>query len=327
MYKIIPCLCLIMMPFLLSAQNDEIIKHENLVYYNSSIKEYLQYMRENTEDAQMLAMIDSMAKYNMALEEKLNSVVLPEVEEEPAEIAMENEESEEITEEYPAPEYESEEQGEEDFESFGMDKFMPFKRKFKTSFEIQVGINNLNIKSVAAGVNEPEVYTPASWYWDFALLTKNRLGGKNSKVALSYGFSYLINRFSMDNDVRLTIINDKPEFVEVSGAKNNPKLNIGYLTVPVAFDFKLSKGFQFSLGGFAGYRVHTVQKLETKPDYERIEEVRFANYRLNNWLYGAKVSIGLRGFNLVGRYCFNNLFRENNNYDVNTFMIGTSFRM
>lgn len=327
MYKIILSLGLIMIPFLMSAQNDEIVKHENLVYYNSSVKEYLQYMRDNTDDAVMLSLIDSMAKYNIILEEKLNNVVLPEIAEEPAEISMENEETEEMTEDYPSPDDETEEQGEEDFESFGMDRFIPFKRKFKTSLEIQVGINNLNINSVAAGVNEPEVYTPASWYWDFALLTKNRLGGKNSKVALSYGFSYLINRFSMDNDVRLTIINDQPEFVEVTGAKNNPKLNIGYVTVPLAFDFKLSKGFQFSIGGFAGYRVHTVQKLEIKPDYERIEEVRFANYRLNNWLYGAKVSIGLRGFNLVGRYCFNNLFRENDHYEFNTFMLGTSFRI
>ena len=329
MHKILLYLGLFIMPVVVSAQNDEIVKHENLVYYNTSINEYLQYMKDNSDDVKIISLIDSMEKYNKQLEEILNNVVLPESVSQPAEIADEesDEAMEEMPEIYPAPDYDMEDQQEEDFEGFGMDKFMPFKRKFKTSFEIQVGINNLNIKSVAAGVNEPEVYTPASWYWDFALLTKNRLGGKNSKVALSYGFSYLINRFSMDNDVRLTIINDQPEFVEVSGAKNNPKLNVGYLTIPLAFDFKLSKGFQFSIGGFAGYRVHTVQKLETKPDYERIEEVRFANYRLNNWLYGAKVSIGLRGFNLVGRYCFNNLFRENNHYDFNTFMIGTSFRM
>ncbi|MFZ1705917.1 MAG: outer membrane beta-barrel protein [Saprospiraceae bacterium] len=315
-------------------QSDEIVQHENLVYYNSSIKEYLMYMKENTQDPEILDLINSMEKYNLVLEEKLANVVLPEsaeMEEEFIDESMPEEDMEEDIQEdmeqYGMPEEDMQEGMEEDFESFGMNRFMPFKKKFKTSFEIQVGINNIHKNSVSANANDPEIYTPSSWYWEFGLLTKNRLGSKKSKVALSYGLSYLINRFSMDNDLRLDVINNQPEFVEIDNVKNNPKLNIGYLNIPLALDFKLSKGFQCSLGGFVGYRVMTKQKLETKPNFERIEEERFANYKLNNWLYGAKVSLGLKGFNIVGRYCFNNLFRDNDNYDFNTFMIGTSFRI
>ena len=312
-------------PLGLVAQNDAISNHENLVYYNSSVKDYLSYMRDLTNDQEKLALIDSMIKYNLLMEENLNNTVLPEYDA-----------TEEQMEEMPSdstwdygmenPEYESEDM-EEDYKSFGMNKFIPFKNKIKTKFEIQFGVNNIHINAISQNAIEPEVHTPASWFWEFGLLTNNRIGKKNSKVALSYGFSYLINRFSMDNDVRLDVINNQPQFVEVAGAKRNPKLNIGYITVPLALDFKFSKGFQCSIGGFAGYRVHTVQKLETKPGYERIEEERFANYRLNNWTYGAKFSVGLRGFNLVGRYCFSNLFRETTPYDMNVFMIGTSLRI
>lgn len=309
----------------LQAQDDVIAKHENLVYYNSSIKEYLQYMKENTDDPEILELIGSMETQNGLIEEKLAKVVLPEVMEEvpmPAEPETPAEEPEEYT--YPEAE---ESTGDEDFEGFGMNKFIPFRNKVKTIFEIQFGINNFNQKNPSESVNNPEIYTPSSWYWDFSILTKNRLGGKNSKVALSYGFSYLINRFSMDNDVRLALVNNQPEFVNFAEANSNPKLNIGYVTVPVAFDVKLSKGFNFSIGGFMGYRVHTVQKLNSKVTYERIEEERFANYKLNNWIYGAKVSLGLKGINIVGRYCFNNLFRDNPNYEINTFMIGTAIRI
>lgn len=315
------------LPFGMKAQNDIIENHETLVYYNSTIKDYLSYMKDLTDDKEKIALIDSLMKYNQLLEENLNNTVLPEV-------AME--EVPEPVEEMPSdttwdygmenPDFEGEEM-EEDYESFGMNKFIPFKSKIKTKFEIQFGINNVNINSVAANSIEPEIHTPASWFWEFGLLTNNRIGKKNSKVALSYGFTYLVNRFSMDNDVRLALVNNEPQFVPVDNANKNPKLNIGYITVPLALDFKFSKGFQCSIGGFAGYRVHTVQKLETKPGYERIEEERFANYRLNNWTYGAKFSIGLRGFNLVGRYCFSNLFRDSTPYDMNVFMIGTSLRI
>lgn len=328
MQKFIYVILILAFPFILKSQNEEIAKHENLVYYNSSIKDYLNYMKEYTEDPEKLALIDSMMKYSLIMEENLNNTVLPEY--------TEAEDSDEIIEEMPSdssynydfenPEEPAEEPDDE-YDSFGMNKFMPFKNKIKTKFDIQFGINNLVKNSVGFDSKEPEVYTPSSWYWEFGLLTKNRLGGKKSKAALSYGFSYLINRFSMDNDVRLAVVNEQPEFVTVDGAKKNPKLNIGYITIPLAIDFKFSKGFQCSIGGFAGYRVHTVQKLETKPGYERIEEQRYANYKLNNWTYGAKVSIGLRGFNLVGRYCFNNLFRDNPIYDMNVFMIGTALRM
>lgn len=331
MNKFYLLLAMIVLPFVTKAQNEIIEKHNNLVYYNTNIKDYLEFMKENSEDPKVLELIAEMQKQNTALEEYLNTIQLPE-----AEAAVEAEMPEEPAEDWGTDEGEPgqnwdlgvpETEEEEEIEGFGMSRFIPFRNKIKTTFEIQFGINNLNKKSVAAGLGDPDIYTPASWYWEFGLLTKNRLGGKTSKVALSYGFTYLINRFSIDNDLRVDVLNDQPFFINVEDSKKNPKLNVGYLTIPIAFDFKLSKRFQFSIGGFAGYRVHTIQKLETKTGYERINEERSANYLLNNWIYGAKVSLGVRGFNIIGRYCFSNLFRENNNYDFNTFMIGTAIRI
>ena len=203
---------------------------------------------------------------------------------------------------------------------------MPFKKKFNTNLKIEFGINSLHqITHAPNGILSPEINTSGSWYWDFGLTRRARLGGKDSKVAINYGISFLKNRFKIENDLRLTINADKnPEFVGVPDAKDNPKLNVGYLNIPLSLNFSLSKKTKLELGGYAGYRIHTVQKFHLKTSSETIHENRYAGYNLNKWIYGATAGLDISGFDLIVRYNFSKLFKDNPNYDFNTFMIGTS---
>ena len=316
----------------LKGQSDDQMKLDNLKYYMSSAKDNVESMRYYTDSTKVLQILNQMNVLLLQLDDELNKVVLPEAVAENTVIeTMEVEETVENQDEMPIVDYNSEdaqdgENGEDGKDGLNLSKFMPFKKKINTGLKIGFGINSLHAASdVASGVLSPEINTGGSWFWEFALVRSARLGGKDSKVAFSYGISFLKNRFKLDNDVRLTQDTEgNPQFVNIDNVKGNPKLNIGYLNVPLSFTFALSKKSKLEIGGYAGYRVHTVQKTEFKVQKESINEQRYSRNELNNWIYGATVGLDFNGFDLVARYNFSKLFNDNPRYDYNTFMIGTS---
>lgn len=312
-----------------NAQTDDQMKLENLKAYLTYLKDNIQSMRYYTDSVKVLSMLDQMDAIAYNMEDEINKIVVPEVEAQQTVI--------ETTEEVPAyeateevvnnmPEMDSQDGQDGQDGGIGISKYMPFKKKFNTGLKIEFGVNTLlNNADEAAGIIYPEINTGGSWYWDFGLVRSARLGGKDSKVALNYGISYLKNRFKLDNDVRLTTNSEgSPEFIEIQNVKDNSKLNIGYLNIPIGFTFSLSKKTKLELGGYAGYRVHTVQKNHLKVNGENIYEQRCARHELNNWIYGATASLDISGFNLIARYNFSKLFNDNPRYDYNTIMIGTS---
>jgi hypothetical protein len=314
---------------MIHAQSEEQIRLDNLRYYLASIKDYNLSMRYYTDSVKILNLLDQMDVITSALETELNNIVIPETSAEQIfadTIPKEEEYKTETPEDYSSwPETEVKNDDENDG-GIGISKYMPFKKKFNTNFKIEFGINSLHqITESPDGILSPEINTGGSWYWDFGLTRRARLGGKESKVAINYGISFLKNRFKIENDLRLTSNgNDNPEFVGVPDAKDNPKLNVGYINIPLSLNFSLSKKTKLELGGYAGYRIHTVQKFHLKTNKESIHESRYAGYNLNNWVYGATAALDISGFDLIVRYNFSKLFKDNPNYDFNTFMIGTS---
>lgn len=318
----------VLFSLMVNAQSEEQIRLDNLRYYLASIKDYNLSMRYYTDSVKIINLLDQMDAITASLEEELNNIVIPEtiIEQTFPDTIVPEEESKIETQDvftWSDTEVKTENENES---GIGLSKYMPFKKKFNTNLKIEFGINSLHqITDAPNGILSPEINTSGSWYWDFGLTRRARLGGKDSKVAINYGISFLKNRFKIENDLRLTINADKnPEFVGVPDAKDNPKLNVGYLNIPLSLNFSLSKKTKLELGGYAGYRIHTVQKFHLKTSSETIHENRYAGYNLNNWIYGATAGLDISGFDLIVRYNFSKLFKDNPNYDFNTFMIGTS---
>lgn len=316
----------------LSAQSDDQMKLENLKYYLTSLKDNIESMRYYTDSVKVLELLDQLEVLAANVEVEVNKVTLPESESYQTTIETyedENYTGYEDTTNYNSDDIDFGTYDDNGQDGIGLSKYMPFKKKFNTNLKIEFGINSLNNNiDEIAGTNYPEINTGGSWYWDFCLVRSARLGGKESKVALNYGISFLKNRFKLENDVLLTTnVNGDPEFIDIQNAKDNPKLNVGYLNVPLSLTFALSKKSKLEIGGYAGYRVHTVQKNHLKIGKENIHEQRYARHELNNWMYGAKVSLDISGFHLIGRYNFSKLFNDNPSYDYNTFMIGTGISL
>lgn len=308
---------------ILSAQNEDRDKYETLQYYISSIRNDVESARYYTDSIKVLNLLDEINTTVDNIDIEVEAFIVPETV-----MLTETEEIDDIVaeEEMPAEDWNNDTDGDNGRGVLGnMSKYMPFKNKSKTKFTVEVGINSLQQTLTGAQTAGPDLNNGGSWYWDFGIQRQLRIGGNNSKVAFNYGISYLLNRFKFEEDVRLTTIDGNPAFVPVADAKNDPKLNIGYLTVPLGFSFKMGKKFTLNLGGYAGYRVHTVQKIKLRTGNETIEEKRYSSNQLNNWVYGGQASIDINGFDIVARYNLSPLFKDNPNFDYNTFMIGTSF--
>lgn len=317
------------LPSMLFAQNEHQAKMDNLRYYLSSIRDNSQSMRYYTDSVKVLELLDRLDMVTNEIEGELNKFVIPEV------MAETPPMPDTMPAEQPVPEepsygmdYPSGDNGDQDEGgSSALGKVMPFKFKSKTSLRLQFGINGLHKQAEpAAGLN-PEIRTGSSWFTEVALVRGSKLGGKKSKVKLEYGLGYLVNRFSFENDVRITREEDVPVFVNIENAKSNPRLSIGYLNIPLGLRIDMGKKSGIEIGGYGGFRVSTMQKVSLKEGYENIEEHRHSGYLLRNFIYGASAGIDVSGFRLVGRYNFNNLFRDNPAYDYNTWMIGTYFKL
>jgi hypothetical protein len=202
------------------------------------------------------------------------------------------------------------------------------ERRTKTYFEVQTGLNGLvdgNGTAIATRAY-PKVNT-WSWYFDYGLKWKTRIGAAGSPVSVNYGLSYLRNKYRFENDTKIALTpTGTPSFETLSNAATDPQLITGYINIPIGIDVKVGKKGKFGIGGYGGYRVTSRQILEYKTGTEKVEENRRASYGLNDIVYGASAKVGVGGLTLTGRYNFSPLFdTKNTDYKYNTYMLGLSW--
>ncbi len=202
------------------------------------------------------------------------------------------------------------------------------ERRTKTYFEIQTGLNGLqdNNGTLSASRVYPRV-NPWSWYFDYGLKWKTRIGSTTSPVSVSYGLSYLVNNYRFENDTKLTLSSTgNPSFETLSNASESPKLVVGYVNIPIGIEVNVGKKGKVGVGAYGGYRVTSRQVLSYKVGAEKVAEKRTNSYGLNDFDYGLSAKIGVRSLVLNARYNASTLFKsDNKDYQYNAFMLGLSF--
>ncbi len=299
-------------------------KVSNLKFYLSQLKDNIYFARQYADSSKMIAYLDSIEAQILKADDYTASIVIVEdtvlepsdaysgVQEENKELEPEGDFSNKTK------------KGDFDMPEGNpfIDSVNPFK-KTKTSLIIETGINNFNI--VGSNARDAKVNPGGSWYWNFTLMKSLFIA---QGLDLNFGFAFQRNRFRFSNEVVLTNVNETLSvFESVPGAKNDPKLIIDYLNVPVMAKIRFSKKVNLTLGGLVGYRVGTRQELDLKLGTVEVEEVRKNSFGLNNWNYAIKGGIGLNKLYLMGQYQLSNLFESKANYNYHTFMIGTMIKI
>lgn len=129
------------------------------------------------------------------------------------------------------------------------------------------------------------------------------------------------NRFVTDTD-GVTVFN-----VEQNRSFEKSKLTTSSINVPLIFKLKFREkngkdGFILSAGGFAGYRLGSHTKLKYQEEGRTIKDKERGNFNLEDFQYGANVSIGYRNVEIFGRYNLNELFKENRGPQINVISFG-----
>lgn len=301
---------------------------ENLKYYLGEMKSYGYYSKEqlqslSTEKAgknflqdslaiiNLLHQIDSLA--DLALSRSENIIVPEEVKD------GQSTEVPTVPEVPEVPEYKSDIENDEGTGNQLIDQMNPL-RKMKTRFIIEVGVNNISTSS-ASGFTNAEINTGKSWFWNYGLYKPIV---KTKSIDLETGISYLSNRYTFENDVRLVKGVNFSTFQAINSSED-PCLRTGHITIPLNLKVNLSKGFYINVGAYGGYRVYTSQIVKLKVNKEEIVEQRYDSYGLNNWLYGFKAGVGYKKMDVFLNYNLSNLFKSKINYEYHPFMIGTRF--
>ncbi|KXK37680.1 MAG: hypothetical protein J5I52_06540 [Saprospiraceae bacterium] len=311
---------LISIPFCISAQVSPKEKKDQMEYYSSIIRDYLSYLKEWADQPSEVRLADQVDSIMSILDIEISKIEVP------ASIDEFNEAEEDTSHfEIFEPQTES---GQAEEEST-ISKLIPFKNKTKTKLRIGVGINGLIGTHEATTVSQvPEVHTGGSWFWELGLLRSVPLAAGLNKPSFNFGLHYLVNRFSFENDVIVSLDqNGAGVFVPIKDVAERSKLRVGYLTIPLTFAIPMSKKFNLEVGGYGGYRLFTKQKLVYKQNAEVIHEYRYGRNAMNNWLYGVSFGLKFYGFEINGKYHLSQLFTDKSADNFNIFMIGTAIKL
>lgn len=309
--------------YIISQKNREDI--DDLLYETASIKDRLYYMKMRADSTRLLQFIEAIEvrvdstesylqdmplKYSYEMEENIDTTM---------EISLEP-----IHEDifYPS---------EDNSNDYNTDlnismKRNPLKDRFNSHLLIQFGVNGLDWQDSRG--QEPGIIPGKSWFWEFGMIKDVRLGSQESNVLLEFGVTYLRNRFRLDRSV--VLISDSGRdggFESFENNTSNVRINNSFITIPINLVIGRRKNLSLGVGGYAGYRMSTVQKLFYVENNEDIEMKRSGDYNINDWLYGAQVSLSFKNITLIGKYHLSNFFENKTGNTLYPFMIGTSIKM
>ncbi len=199
---------------------------------------------------------------------------------------------------------------------------------------LSFGVDQLLDQNKSASTLRPEVDMAKSWYFDFGLMFKSKLSslGSNSRrtgLFLKYGLNFIWSEYEMANKVELTLIDQKPVFIQSapinSASVSKTSLHTTFLQIPLLLDLdtKHGKGFKFGIGGYGGIRLASKQKLFYDTQIgESVEQIRKSKYNLNDIQYGLTGTIGYRWLHVKWQYQLSSLFKDDATYDLRPVNIG-----
>jgi hypothetical protein len=196
------------------------------------------------------------------------------------------------------------------------------ERRTTSQFVFAAGVNNLVTDGSVA--NSDFRYWGSHFYeWGFT--SNTRLFKNDNLLHLKYGMSVMYNNLR-PTDNRLFVVNGNQTNLETSSVnlKDSRFRNV-YLTVPMhlEFDFTKSKdkdgkkifrtheSVRFGIGGYAGVRVKSKQKLCYELDGNDVSVKEKGDFNANDFIYGVSTYIGYKETSIYLKYDLNPLFKDN----------------
>ncbi|WP_055447903.1 hypothetical protein [Lacinutrix mariniflava] len=174
-----------------------------------------------------------------------------------------------------------------------------------------------SLKSSPYDINESS-FMEIGWNW------KTRLGESGNSPRIKYGLALQVNRYQLEDNKTFIQNGNTTRLETFSEDLNLAELRLTNIVVPVYFEFggmhKIEKPstvryyndwkFKFGLGGYAGLRTGTMQKLKYKQEGDRVKEKIKRNYNTNPFIYGIGAYIGVGDYSLYAKYDLSETFKN-----------------
>ena len=228
----------------------------------------------------------------------------------------------------------------EDGEVFSVsyNKNKKYDRRTTSRLVMAVGFNNLITEGES--FNDTEIKIGGSRFFELGWAWKTRVFKESNWLRVKYGFSFTWDGLKpVDNQYYVdigeeTVLQVHPENLDKA------KLRVDKLIFPLFFEFGPSKKkeyanyfrystlrqFKAGIGGFAGFKLSSRQKLKYSQDGSNKKEKIKASYNTNNVIYGLNGYIGWGWAALYVKYELNPIFK-NNTVDQHNISMGLRFDM
>lgn len=162
-------------------------------------------------------------------------------------------------------------------------------------------------------------------------IVQQKLNLVNHRLNLRYGVGLDINKYFFDDAFKIDPDSNTWQTTDLSANVKKNRLTTTYLQVPLMLNYESSnkhyESFRLNIGGFAGLRISSNQKIkfndkDDNPFEDKIKHKERDNFEMNNLTYGLLAQVGYGPVNLYGKYHLQNVFEDDFAQDLNTLSLG-----
>lgn len=197
-----------------------------------------------------------------------------------------------------------------------------------------MGLNNVTSDNAEVG---DDFSIGGSTFVEWGYAWKTRVLKNSGALQFKYGLSLQSNFLSIKDNRILDVTNGVTSFEAFPSDLKKAKIRVTNLVVPLHIEFggwkkeegedyvryRIGGKFRMGIGGYAGVRLGTQQKLKYKVDGERIKSKSRQDFGGDNFVYGISSYVRVTGdLSLYAKYDLSSAFNTQSLGDVNNVSLG-----
>jgi hypothetical protein len=196
------------------------------------------------------------------------------------------------------------------------------EKRTTSQFIFAIGLNN----AVTGGsLENSEFKFAGSRFYEWGISNNTRISKNSNLLHFKYGASLMYNDFRPTKN-RIFVTDGNQTNIEFStNTLRSSRFRNVYLTAPIHFEidfskkkmkddktiFKSHESFRVGLGGYAGVRIKSKQKIEYDIDDLEFNEKAKGDFNASDFIYGLSTYIGYKETSLYLKYDLNPIFQDN----------------
>lgn len=214
----------------------------------------------------------------------------------------------------------------------GKEKKVKYDKRSYLNLVVATGFNNTIIDGQS--FEDSEYKIGGSRFFELGFAYTTRVFKNTNWMRFRYGLSYQSNGLKPTDNQFFVQNGDQTELDNFDLELEKSKFRLDHLVVPIHFEFgsskkevnehkiryKTDKSFKLGLGGYAGLRIATRQKLKYEENGENVKEKTKKAFNTNELTYGLSGYLGAGDLSLYIKYdlspVFNNAEIDQNNISV-----------